>query len=71
MADHSELRQRRLIHDALQSDLRTSLRSKLYRSARLLDDVQAVASGNPTRRAKNKFVGRTLGRSGFWRFLWR
>jgi len=51
-----------------------SLRSSLYRSARLLGDVQAVASGNPkriTRRAKNNIVGRALGRSGFWRFLWR
>ena len=51
-----------------------SLRSSLYRSARLLGDVQAVASGNPkriTRRAKNKVLGRALGRSGFWRSLWR
>jgi hypothetical protein len=51
-----------------------SLRSSLYLSARLLGDVQAVTSGNPkriTRRAKNKLVGRALGRSGFWRFLWR
>jgi hypothetical protein len=51
-----------------------SVRSSLYRSARLLGDAQALASGNPkriTRRAKNKFVGRALGRSGFWRFLWR
>jgi hypothetical protein len=51
-----------------------SLRSSLYKSARTLGDVQAVASGNPkriTRRAKNKLIGRTLGRSGFWRFLWR
>jgi hypothetical protein len=51
-----------------------SLRSSLYRSARLLGDIQAVASGSPkriTRRAKNKLVGRVLGRSGLWRFLWR
>lgn len=51
-----------------------SLRSNLYRSARLLGDVQAVASGNPKRierRAKNKLVGRALGRVGVWRFLWR
>jgi hypothetical protein len=36
--------------------------------------MQAVASGNPkriTRRAKNKLVGRALGRSGLCRFLWR
>jgi hypothetical protein len=51
-----------------------SLRSSLYRSARLLGDAQALTSGNPkriTRRAKNKLVGRALGRSGIWRFLWR
>jgi hypothetical protein len=51
-----------------------SLRGKLYRSARFLGDVQAVTSGDPKRierRAKNKLVGRALGRSGFWRFLWR
>jgi hypothetical protein len=50
------------------------LRSSLYRSARLLGDAEALASGNPkriTRRAKNKLVGRALGRSGFWRSLWR
>jgi hypothetical protein len=51
-----------------------SLRSNLYRSARLLGDVQAVTSGNPkriTRRAKNKLVGRALGRAGVWRYFWR
>jgi hypothetical protein len=51
-----------------------SLRSNLYRSARILGDVQAVASGNPKkieRRAKNKLLGRALGRSGIWRLLWK
>lgn len=51
-----------------------SLRSSLYRSARMLGDAEAVASGNPkriTRRAKNRLIGRALGRGGFWRFLWR
>jgi hypothetical protein len=46
----------------------------LYRSARVANDIETVASGNPkriTRRAKNKLVGRTLARSGFWRLLWR
>jgi hypothetical protein len=50
------------------------LRSYLYKSARTLGDVEAVVSGDPkriTRRAKNKILGRTLGRSGFWRMLWR
>jgi hypothetical protein len=51
-----------------------SLRSSLYRTARLLGDAQALTSGNPkriARRAKNNVLGRALGRSGFWRFLWR
>jgi muconolactone delta-isomerase len=50
------------------------LRGFLYRSARTLGDVETVASGDPrriTRRAKNKILGRALGRSGFWRTLWR
>jgi hypothetical protein len=50
------------------------LRRMLYRDARLLGDAEALASGDPkriTRRAKNKLLGRTLGRSGFWRSLWR
>ena len=44
----------------------------LYRSARVANDIETL--GNPKRitlRAKNKLVGRALGRSGFWRFLWR
>lgn len=51
-----------------------SLRRNLYRSARILGDVEAVTSGNPKRierRAKNKLLGRALGRAGLWRFLWR
>lgn len=51
-----------------------SLVSFLFRVARLSADAKAVASGDPKRvgrRAKNKLVGRTLGRIGFWRRLWR
>jgi len=74
VADHGELRNRRLVPNTFPSDPLMSLRSNLYRSARILGDMQAVTSGNPKRierRAKNKLVGRALGRSGFWRFLWR
>jgi hypothetical protein len=74
VADSGQLRQRRLVPDTLQGGPLMSLRSNLYRSARILGDMQAVASGNPKRierRAKNKLIGRALGRSGFWRFLWR
>jgi hypothetical protein len=74
VADRGQLWQRRLVSDTLPGDPLMGLRSNLYRSARILGDMQAVTSGNPKRierRAKNKLVGRALGRSGFWRFLWR
>jgi hypothetical protein len=48
--------------------------SLFYRLARTSRDVEAISSGNPeriARRAKNKIVGRALGRLGFWRKLWR
>ena len=53
---------------------RRGLVSSLYRTARLANDISTVASGNPhriARRAKNKIVGRALGRAGLWRLLWR
>jgi hypothetical protein len=52
---------------------RRSLTSQLFRAARISDDL-AAASGNPrriARRAKNVALGRTLGRAGFWRRVWR
>ena len=53
---------------------RSSLTRSLYRAARISNTVSAVASGNPkriARRGKNIVVGRALGRSGFWRWLWK
>jgi hypothetical protein len=44
----------------------------LYRAARLANDAEVLASGNPRRirrRAKNILVGRALGRAGIWRRL--
>jgi hypothetical protein len=46
----------------------------MYAAARLANDVSTLASGNPhriARRAKNKIVGRALGRASLWRLLWR
>jgi hypothetical protein len=46
---------------------RPRLSSKLFRAARSVDDVEALASGDPkriARRAKNKVVGRLLARTG-------
>ncbi len=53
--------------------MRRSLVSNLYRTARLANDISAIASGNPhriARRAQNKVIGRMLARGGFWRLLW-
>ncbi|MFN2581917.1 MAG: hypothetical protein ABR498_04150 [Candidatus Dormibacteria bacterium] len=53
---------------------RRSLVSNMYRAARLANDISTLASGNPhriARRAKNRIVGRALGRAGVWRALWR
>jgi len=46
----------------------------MYAAARLANDVSTLASGDPrriARRARNKIVGRALGRAGLWRLLWR
>jgi hypothetical protein len=46
----------------------------MYAAARLANDVSVLASGDPkriARRAKNRIIGRALGRAGLWRMLWR
>ena len=51
-----------------------SLTSDLYKAARLSADMRAISSGSPhriARRARNKIVGRALGRAGVWAWLWR
>jgi hypothetical protein len=50
------------------------MKPDLYRLARRVNDLEAIASLNPTRlarRVKNHVVGRLLARLGFWRRLWR
>ena len=52
---------------------RRSFVSDVYRAARIANDISTVASGNPhriARRARNRIVGRALGRAGLWRLLW-
>jgi hypothetical protein len=49
-------------------------RNPFYRWARIWNDAERIASGNPkriARRMKNKLLGRALGRGGFWRWLWK
>jgi hypothetical protein len=53
---------------------RPRLSAKLFRAARRVDDIEAIASGDPqriARRARNRLVGRLLVGLGFWRRLWR
>lgn len=45
--------------------------SELFRAARKGLDARAIGSGSPKkigRRAKNKLLGRFLGKSGIWRW---
>jgi hypothetical protein len=53
---------------------RKSLSSQFFKAARITDDIEAAASGNPKRierRAKNVTLGRTFRKAGVWRRLWR
>jgi hypothetical protein len=53
---------------------RRPLTSVLFKTARGVDDLEALASGNPKRierRVKNRLVGRALALVGFWRWLWK
>ena len=53
---------------------RRGLVSQMYAAARMANDISTLASGNLrriARRAKNKIIGRALGRAGLWRLLWR
>jgi hypothetical protein len=52
---------------------RRRLSSRLYKAARVANDLETLASGDPRRvlrRGKNKLIGRFLGRSLF-RWLWK
>ena len=48
-----------------------SFTSSLYKMARLSASGRSVRTGHAVRRAKNVVVGRSLGRAGVWRRLWR
>ena len=44
----------------------------LYRAARVANDVDAATHPKRApRRLRNKLKARVLGRSGFWRWLWK
>lgn len=62
------------IHETKKEDemaRRRTLTSTLYRAARISATGRSVRTGHAGRRAKNIIVGRALGRSGFWRWLWK
>jgi hypothetical protein len=60
--------------DFFRGEIAMGLARSLYRAARIANNAETLASGNPKRirrRAKNIIVGRSLGRAGIWRRLWR
>jgi len=52
---------------------RRTFTSRLYRAARVSNNLSLIASGKPrmTHPARDVAVGRTLRRAGVWRWLWR
>lgn len=50
---------------------RRSFGGSLYKAARTVRTAEQVSRGRGVRRARNVAVGRTLGKVGFWRRLWR
>jgi hypothetical protein len=50
---------------------RSNLTHSLYRAARISATGRAVRTGHTARRAKNIVVGRSLGKAGVWRSLWK
>ncbi|HEY5342498.1 MAG TPA: hypothetical protein VIJ66_02445 [Solirubrobacteraceae bacterium] len=50
---------------------RSTLGRSLYKAARTVRTVEQVSKGKGARRAKNIAVGRTAGKAGLWRRLWR
>ncbi len=50
---------------------RSSITSSAFRVARLSATARAVSTGHVGRRVKNIAVGRSIGKAGGWRRLWR
>jgi hypothetical protein len=48
-----------------------SFTSYLYKAARASATGRSIRTGHAGRRAKNIVLGRTLGKAGVWRRLWR
>ena len=74
LADLRLMRLSGIADDVLHGQITMRLARSLYRAARIANNAETLASGNPKfigRRAKNILVGRALGRAGIWRRLWR
>jgi hypothetical protein len=74
LADLRLMRLSGVADDLLRGQIAMGLARSLYRAARIANNAETLASGNPKRirrRAKNILVGRALGCAGIWRRLWR